>query len=407
MTTSFPAVADLPAHADLQNPLGRIGDDGAGTARRDDWPDQREYLKDLLAHYLYGPMPPTPHAVDWSVEAEGAAVDGAATVEYVEVTVERAGSSTTIRVGLLRPDRRGPFPVVIKNDRFLFGEENPAGTDTGEREGAPELAPVAPERRDQQAFANEQAVKRGYALCKFAREDAAVDAPGRRDSGVFALYPEYREWGVIAAWAWTYRVLLDVLIDLPYVDPGKVVTTGHSRGGKTALCAAIYDDRVAVAAPNSSGSGGTGSWWFFDGDHDEQTVDYHEEHHARWWSPRFMEFVGREEQLPFDAHTLRAAVAPRAVLNTHARHDWWANPYGTALATHAAQPVFDWLGVGEHNAQHWRDGDHDQRMEDWAALFDFCDDYFFDRASERAFEVNPHPDRYEFDPSRFRYTGGE
>ena len=241
----------------------------------------------------------------------------------------------------------------------------------------------------------------------FAREDAAVDAPGHRDRGVFDLYPEYREWGVIAAWAWTYRVLLDVLVESAYVDPRKVVTTGHSRGGKTALCAAIYDDRVAVAAPNSSGSGGTGSWRFFDGEHDEQTVAYHEDHHAHWWSPRFVEFVGHEDRLPFDAHTLRAAVAPRAVLNTHARHDWWANPYGTALATHAAQPVFDWLGVSGHNAQHWRDGDHDQRAADWAALFDFCDGYFFDRPTDREFAVNPHPDSYAFDRSRFRYAGAE
>jgi len=72
-----------------------------------------------------------------------------------------------------------------------------------------------------------------------------------------------------------------------------------------------------VTAPNSSGSGGTGSWRVFDGEHDKQTLSYHDENHAHWWSPRRFDFLGAEDRLPFDAHTLRAAVAPRAVLNTH------------------------------------------------------------------------------------------
>jgi len=63
----------------------------------------------------------------------------------------------------------------------------------------------------------------------------------------------------------------------------------------------------------------------------------------------------------------------------------------------AAQPVFDWLGVSEHNAQHWRDGSHDQAPADWAALFDFCDRYFFDRDPDRSFEVNPDPGTYSLD----------
>jgi hypothetical protein len=395
MTAPFPEAADLPAHEDPPDPLARV--DGSTLSRIDDWSAHRAYLTRLLEHYLYGPIPPTPHSVGWETRAEGRAIGGDAIVEFVEVTLERAGASTTVRVGVLRPDRPGPFPVVVKNDRFLFGPDDPDGTDADERGDKPGLEPAAPERIDFQAFANEEAVSRGYALCKFAREDVAVDADGHRDTGVFSLYPEYREWGVIAAWAWFYGALLDELAEREYVDPNKVVATGHSRGGKTALCAGILEERIAVTAPNSSGSGGTGSWRFFDDDHDEQTLSFHEDNHAHWWSPRLFDFVGAEDRLPFDAHTLRAAIAPRAVLNTHARHDWWANPYGTALATEAAQPVFDWLGVGDHNAQHWRDGSHDQAPEDWAALFDFCDRYFFDRDVERSFEVNPYPERYSLD----------
>ena len=53
----------------------------------------------------------------------------------------------------------------------------------------------------------------------------------------FALYPEY-DWGTIAVWAWAYQPVIDVLLTMPGIDERRIVSTGHSRGGKTALCAA-------------------------------------------------------------------------------------------------------------------------------------------------------------------------
>jgi hypothetical protein len=79
------------------------------------------------------------------------------------------------------------------NDRYLFGPDDPDGTDTDERGAKPALEPASPERNEFQAFANEQAVSRSYVLCKFASEDVAVDAEGHRDTGVFPLCPERRE----------------------------------------------------------------------------------------------------------------------------------------------------------------------------------------------------------------------
>jgi hypothetical protein len=393
---SFPDVSELTPQSGLPNPLSRI--DGTSITKPDDWPSHREYLKEMLRHYMYGQMPPKPTSFKWETHSRGKTVEGEAIVEYGKLRLERVGESVTIRVAILRPDRSGPFPVVIRNDKFLFGPDDPDETDM--ETGSPKNS----ERLEQQAFTNRQAVDRGYVLCNFLREDVARDTEGQRKQGVFPLYPEYREWGVITAWAWAYQVIVDELVKRPYVDADKIVVTGHSRGGKTALCAGIYDERIAVTVPNSSGAGGTASWRFFDEEHDMQTLAVHEENRAYWWSPRLMKFVGREPCLPFDAHINKAAIAPRALLNTHARHDWWANPYGTALTTKAAQPVFDWLNVPDHNVQHWRDGGHDQAETDWLALFDFCDRYFFDRSTDRDFLVNPYPDRYTFDMAQFQYS---
>ena len=49
--------------------------------------------------------------------------------------------------------------------------------------------------------------------------------------------------------------MLDALDRLALADMKRTVVTGHSRGGKTALCAGIYDERIAITAPNSSGTG--------------------------------------------------------------------------------------------------------------------------------------------------------
>jgi hypothetical protein len=390
----FPEVSELPVHRGMVSPLQRIG--GVPVAVPEHWPEQREYLKALLEHYLYGTMPPKPESVGWAWQSTRQAVEGKALIGNAQLTFHRLGRSAVVRAAVLRPDRPGRFPVIIKNDRFLFDGDQLT-------DGETELLESLPDVSRQQAFANRQAVERGYVLVKFVRGDVATDAEGRRDEGVLGLYPEFQDWGVIAAWAWAYQPLIDVLSGQEYVDPAKIVATGHSRGGKAALCAGIYDDRIALTAPNSSGAGGTASWRFFDPDQRKQRLSDHRSRHAHWWSPRLMAFVEHEERLPFDAHTLRAAVAPRSLLNTHARHDWWANPYGTALAHLAAQPVFEWLGAGELQVLHWRDGGHAQDEEDWQALFDFCDWLFFGKATERAFQVNPHPDRYQFDTRLFPY----
>lgn len=77
--------------------------------------------------------------------------------------------------------------------------------------------------------------------------------------------------------------------------------------------------------------------------------------------------------LPFDAHILRALIAPRAVLTTEASGDTWSNPYGTLVAWRAAQEVFAYLGCPENNAIQYREGGHGFLESDWRALIDYFD----------------------------------
>lgn len=367
----FPPVEELLVHDGMPDPF--VKPDGARITSTEAWPKQRVYLKAMLGHYLYGAMPPRPKQFGlnriWSKPAFG----GKAVHERYAIALTRNQTSATFHFELIRPVEGERSPSIVKNCHTFFAGEGKAGV-TAERDYAAAM----------------EAVSRGYLFCKFDRNEVAGDNADSRTTGVFPLYPEY-DCGTIACWAWANGVVIDALDKLELVDMKRVVTTGHSRGGKTALCAGIYDERIAITAPNSSGTGGTGSLRYFEDGQKPQRLILHKAKFPHWWVSRFFDFGGKEDRFPFDAHTAKALIAPRALLNTHARQDYWGNPYGTELTYRSADKVFQWLGAEEQQGIHWRDGTHAQGKEDWLALLDFADWKFFGKKPERSYSTLTYP----------------
>ena len=64
------------------------------------------------------------------------------------------------------------------------------------------------------------------------------------------------------AWAWGVSRILDVIEQSggDIIDIEHIGVTGCSRNGKGALVVAAFDERIALAIPQESGSGGTASW---------------------------------------------------------------------------------------------------------------------------------------------------
>ncbi len=352
-----------------------------GSAER--WIEGRSRLKEMMAYYQYGRMPPKPDEVEIVDFDRRSAQEGKAWRERFRLKLTRNGHSVSVRVGIVRPARTGRVPVIVKNDPFTL--------DLAEIEDLRKQRQYREEGRGQlDGWVFQEAVERGYAVVKFNREDVAADRVDNRLSGVFPLYPEPEyDWGTIAAWAWFYQPLIDYLAKQDWVDTERIVGTGHSRGGKTALCAAIYDERIAVSAPSASGSGGTGSWRFFTPEGRRQDIEDMTSLHPHWFTSRLGEFIGHEDRLPFGSHTAKALIAPRPLLNTQGAHDGLANRVGTRKTFEAAQTVFELLGVPENQAVHWRPGGHGQLKEDWLALFDFCGRVFFSRTPVRQFNNWP------------------
>jgi len=360
----FKPVQELKMQHGLQDPF--LKPDGKRLTSKEEWEKQRQYIKSMLAHYQYGEMPPTPKDVIVKETMSEEIYKGAAIRKLYTLTMTRNGKSLDFHFGLIKPIGNGPFPVIIKNDR--------------------EINQIPDE-------INLDAIKRGYIMCQFIRTDLSLDDKNlelTRNNGVFPLFPEYN-WGAIAAWAWGYQLIIDYFEDLDFIDIHKIVVTGHSRGGKTAFCGGIYDERIAITAPNSSGLGGTASHRYFEFGQDEQTIGHASIANGHWWTPEFFTLAGFETRIPYDAHFGKAVIAPRAFFNAHALQDYWANPFGTFLTFDAAKKVYTWLDAEDNIKMHWRTGGHDQGVVDWTALLDFSDQYFFNKQVKSNFDINPYP----------------
>jgi hypothetical protein len=113
-----------------------------------------------------------------------------------------------------------------------------------------------------------------------------------------------------------------------------------------------------------------------------------------------MSFVDRQDRLPFDQHAVKALCAPRALLETEALGDLWANPEGSRLTYAAAKEVYAFLGAPDKIAIAYREGGHAHNADDWRVLLDFADQVFKGKKADRDFDANPFPAA----PKRYSWT---
>jgi len=275
--------------------------------------------------------------------------------------------SVLFSVNLFIPEMgEGPFPVIITGDLCWGSIQNRLTT-----EGLSSL------------------VSRGYIIAEFDRTKFCPDED-LRSKGIFPFDEVYNS-GAISEWAWGYQRTTDYLYTLNIVDKSKISVTGHSRGGKAALLAGAFDERISLVAPNCSGASGSGPIRF--ADTGAETLDDIVTRFPFWFCSNFKYFMGTEKyKLPFDQHSLVALIAPRAYLCTNGLDDKWANPVGTAQAHIAACEVFTALGASEKIGIYYVKSGHDHNIDKWIALVDFADKVYYGKSAIYDYKSMPFND---------------
>lgn len=336
---------------ELPNPF--LNAEGKLVENPKEWEKQREYLKSLLIRYQYGTVPPAPPFYREEAISKKELLEGAGIEENIRLYFGPKGE-ITFRIIVLRPNDSEKHKTAI----------------------VPSYV---------NAKAAEESIRAGYCVVVFDPTEPAPDDFDYKRGSCYQTYPEYT-WKVIAMWAWLQSRTLDYLLMQPYVDSSCVISAGHSRYGKTALCCAVMDERFTICAAAGSGCGGMASNRYSgnrlgDGLGFVETNGWlmREDGIAYWFVDDFGKYGNKEtacahweeNRLDFDAHFIGAVIAPRPLIVLEGLDDQWSNPFGTQISWYAVAEVYRFLGAEENCAMHFREGGHMFCSEDWRVLRDF------------------------------------
>ena len=340
---------------------------------------RRPELKKILETEVYGrrPVERPPHLVFSAAEPDAVMMDGAATRKRIRVEYGGKYGTNSFVFTAFIPRAAKPAPSFV----FICNrppEEN-----------------IDPTRKVKSGFwPAEEIVARGYATMAFWTSDVTPDKQHGNTRGAFAAFEDvekqYRSqtaWGALSVWAWAASRVLDWIETEPTLDAAHVAVIGHSRGGKTALVAAAWDERFAMAVSSCSGAGGAKLHHVDlpDSEHIVQSVASHQ----FWYCRRYTRWVNLDAQAPFDQHMLLACVAPRALL-VEGFDQGWFDTKGEYLAVKAASPVWKFLGKKGMPDVEWpsdydtsaigpslgyvrRAGEHGIAPIDWEWMLDFAE----------------------------------
>lgn len=394
----FRNIESLPADSALPDPLLKA--DGTRVSSTNEWfKERRPELKAMFEHYLYGRIPAAPKKLQPHIVGEFKDfLDGQATLKLV--SLDTGGpKAPRIDLMLVLPNQvKKPVPVFLAMD---FCGNQALTTDRRvplAHSWMPSGCPGCSQNASTEASRGTQATnwplaeiaRRGYALAAFFSGDIDSDRADA-STGIYAWLaggdvsknnPTNR--GTIAAWAWGFQRCVDHLVTEPRIDPQRIAAVGHSRNGKTALLAAAFDERIAIAFPHQAGCGGTAPSRGKVG----ESVKAINDRFPYWFNGEYKKFNDEPEKLPFDQNALVALCAPRPVLFSAAQEDQWSNPAGQFDVLRAADSVYRFLGVeglgvdqmpplrklvGHRLGYYIREGKHSMTADDWGVFMDFAD----------------------------------
>lgn len=411
----FPDISKLSPQAGLPDPLVML--DGNRVTTAEQWKaERRPELKAMFQHYMYGTIPPRPERMDFEARvADTKFLGGKATLKFVTISIPGSGGPR-IDLMVVTPNAAPGAPAFLAlnfcgNHAVHADPRIPLSRSflgSGCKGCVENRATEAARGAQAADWPIEEIINRGYAFATFNNADVDSDRGGVSD-GVYAWLARERtgsatnsltaDRGCIAGWAWGFHRCMDYLVTDRAIDKSRIAAVGHSRNGKTALLAAAYDERIALAIPHQAGCGGTAPNRVAaelarpqsNGRPTAETMAVINKNFPHWFNAEYKKFNATPEKLPFDQHELVALMAPRPVLLSNAAEDRWANPTQQFEVLKAAEPVYQLLHAGGCEAQamppegklvssrlgyYIRAGKHSMIASDWTVFMDFADRHF-------------------------------
>jgi pimeloyl-ACP methyl ester carboxylesterase len=162
---------------------------------------------------------------------------------------------------------------------------------------------------------------------------------GSRVEEVRSFFYRYPHWSLLGKMVEDTLAAVEALQQIDFIDSQRIFLVGYGTGGMTAMHAAALDEKIAGVisiagfAPmrtdtRDTGTGGVARW-------------------AHWMplQPRLGNFVGHEDQIPYDYEDLLAMIAPRPVYVFQPKIGYQVDPKELASCMQKAVRVFDLFGA--------------------------------------------------------------
>jgi Abhydrolase family len=412
---TMPGVKDVPVRHDMPDVM--LMNDGTRVTTPAQWRKRRQEIKRILEYYAVGVAPPAPGNVKGKEIKSQLVLGGKVKYRLVHLTFGPK-ESLSLDIGIFAPTEGGPFPTLISPGgsppgatplpRLPQGPGQGTGVDALLATGPgaqPAASPPATAARpgfgapaDPEAMAaRNPALAHGFAYVTFNNNDCGEDTTLRNADGSWAFrntrfYPAYPgyDWGLLQGWAWGVSRIVDFLETDPSIDKSKLIVSGVSRTGKSALVAGAFDDRIAMVAPVASSGGGTPAFRFSGAEHGgKEGLSEMMKKYPNWFSAHLHEFWGKPERLPFDQHWFIALAAPRPFIALEGNSDQNVNQNGVRQSWLAAQPAYALFGATDRLGVNWTERPHGMVQGDWDALLAFADKFLLGKKLERRFDQFP------------------
>ncbi|RAN35231.1 hypothetical protein HY3_09170 [Hyphomonas pacifica] len=308
---------------------------------------ERAALMEKFENTLYGPWPKG-MPVTWG-EAQIVSdniLNGKGVLKEMPVTVGEGAGARTFFLVVALPKGEGPFPVVISetfsSNCSVFPEYPVTSSDGSVCDGSDmdgivgalvgrmfgEYIALAP---------LDQFMEAGIAYASFYGPDLVPDSREQGPVVMARLGGPTEPTGTLMAWAYGFSAAIDALTAETAIDPDAVSVMGHSRYGKSALIAGVWDRRIGAVVAHQSGFAGAS----LSRSHTGEGLQRMAKTYPHWLAPEVQPWLDYLDELPVDQHELLALLAPTPVLLGNGRRDVWSDPNSSFRAAMAASAVYE------------------------------------------------------------------